>query len=379
MVKPLLVEVSQQILLKALQSISSAVSAQSLIPILSGIKVEAVAGGLSLTAGKTDMMLQYTIPSDKDHLIFHRHGSIVIPARYFIEIIRNLQSGLLSIESAEDLKVVIRGGKAIYHLCGMNAEEFPSLAKINGAQSLRFQNGPLKKMIRQVSFATASSPSRPALTGVSCLFDEKQVKLVATDGIRLASRITPIEDNAQMALPLVIIPGKQLADFSKMLSNEHDTTDISIDNNMILFKTKNLIMQSSLIEGSFPSTDKLKPASYSTEITLESLPFLHALERVSLLSDDNNVIKLSLSSQNIMELSSKTAAVGNVVEEVDVESSNGDSITIFFNGQYMIDIMSAIDCRNIVLGFNGKWSPIIVLPIDSPDSLYIVTPIRARD
>jgi DNA polymerase-3 subunit beta len=94
----LFVEVSQKSLSTALQHVVKAVSAKSPIPILSGICLRANSSGLTLIACNSAMMLQYRIPSDRDNLLIQKSGSIVAPARYFIDIIRNLPAGLVTLE-----------------------------------------------------------------------------------------------------------------------------------------------------------------------------------------------------------------------------------------------------------------------------------------
>lgn len=375
----MLIDIAQPLLYKALQAVSRAVSSQSVIPTLSGIKVQADAAGLSLTAGQTGLLLHYHIPCDNEQLQIKQMGSVVIPAYYLIHIVRHLPTGSLSLGSNEDLKVVIQGGKAVYHLCGMDAELFPQVAQNDRSHTISFPNGSLKKIIDGVSFAISSSQARPVLTGVACIREDDQVKWVATDGVRLASRITPIKNTALTTAAIIIIPGKHLIDFSRMLNDELATTDICIQDHMIVLKTGSLFMQSSLLEGSYPCTDRLKPDSFSTEITLDRNDFLRALERVTLLAGDSDVVKLDIISYHKVELSSKTTAVGDVIEEVDMEACMGDAITIYFNGNYMIDIIGAVDCSKVMLRLNGKWSPIIVQPLNSTDSLYIITPIRRRD
>lgn len=236
----------------------------------------------------------------------------------------------------------------------------------------------LKKWIKQVSFAASSSETRPVLTGVSCHFDHNEFKMLATDGIRLASRKTALNHSFTERHAHIIVPGNNLINYAKILNDEDAVTVVTIAGNRILFKSKNLMMQSSLIEGTYPSIDKITPNSCTTEITVNSSRFLHALERVSLMAEKNNIVKLHLTSEKTAQLFTKTAEVGDVIEDVSLEEINGDQLTIFFNGKYMIDIMRAIDSRQVLLRFSGKWSPIIVQPADNLTALYVLTPIRSN-
>lgn len=376
------IQVSQKLISYALSHVAAAVSSKSVIPILTGIKLQASDSGITFTACNSDIMLRYEIPINLPDVNVHKPGTIVIPARYFIDIIRGLTNGLVDITTEENLRVRIQSGKAMYHLSGMDPDEYPPMSAANQKETLHFSNKLLKRWVKQVSFAVSSSETRPVLTGVSCRFVEDQLTMIATDGIRLASRTAVIDEPLnEFSISQVVIPGKHLLEYSKMLQNEEATTSISFWANKIQLKSDQLTMQLSRLEGIFPSLDKITPTRYATEMTVDSLSFLHALERVSLLSGKDHVIKLQTSTSNnsnSIELSSKTAEVGDVMEEVLLETFLGESITLFFNGRYMIDIMRSVDCERVALRFTGKWAPIIVQPIDSPASFYILTPIRSN-
>jgi DNA polymerase-3 subunit beta len=240
LVKPLLLEVSQKSLYTALLYINPAVSNKGVIPILTGIKLHVDYSGLILTASNTAMLMQFKIPNDNVHLIVHNTGSIVISSRYFIDIIRNLPHDLIKIEIIEDLNVYIQSGKAKYNLNGMNPEEYPQIINQEHYSRLSFSNHHLKQLIRRVAFAVSSSEARPALTGVSYEINNDQLRFSASDGIRLSSQTTNkfISEHFDNFLT-VIIPGKHLFDLSKVLNDEHSTTDITIGSNTITFNTNN--------------------------------------------------------------------------------------------------------------------------------------------
>ncbi|MGM0881650.1 MAG: DNA polymerase III subunit beta [Bacillota bacterium] len=374
----MLIKVSQPLLNNALQQIAYAVPAKSLTPILSFIKLESELDGITLTACNGSMMLQCKIPLAENHVLVHQIGSALIPARYLIDIIRNLTADLITLTIDQNMRISIQSGHAIYRLNSMDPEHFPRMADFDNQDRIQLPNLLLKKWIKQVSFAASSSETRPLLTGVSCQFGHNEFKMLATDGVRLASRKTALNHSFTERNAPIIVPGKNLINYAKILNDEDAVTVVTIAGNRILFKSNNLMMQSSLIEGTYPSIDKITPNSYTTEITVNSSCFLHALERVSLMAEKDNIVKLHLTSEKTVQLFTKTAEVGDVLEEVSLEEINGLQLTIFFNGKYMIDIMRAIDSLQVLLRFSGKWNPIIVQPADNLTALYVLTPIRSN-
>jgi DNA polymerase-3 subunit beta len=372
--------VSQKLLSSAVHYITPAVSTKSVIPILSGIKLHVDNNGLILTAANTGMMMQYEIENDSENLIVHNSGSIVIHSRYFVDIVRNMPYGLIKIEINDGLNVCIQSGMARYKLNGINPEEYPNLVKHEHCGKLTFSNHHLKHIIKQVTFTISTSETRPVLTGVSCEISNDQLRFVATDSIRLSSQTTNKFTTEHFDKSMtVIIPGKQLLDFSRLLTNEQGITDIAIGGNTITFKTNNLTLQSSLIEGTYPSIDRLKPETFTSELIVETTKFLRALERVTLLSGESNNVKLILMTVNSIVLSSKTEAIGDVVEEVIIEELDGKQLSVTFNGRYMVDIIRAIDSKKVKLRFTDKLKPIVVQPIDNPNSFFLITQIRTPD
>jgi DNA polymerase-3 subunit beta len=374
----LLIEVSQQSLSVALQHITPVVSTKSVIPFLSGIRLNVDDNGLTLTTANSGVMVQYRIPNDTQDLVIRKNGSVVIPSRYFTDIIRNMPAGIVTINGVQN--VCIQSGKAIYNLNGMNPNEFPHFIKQETYSRLSLPNHDLKQMIKKVIFALSSSEARPVLTGVCCEVNDEHLRIVATDGIRLAAQTTNdylIEDFQKNIN--VIIPGKHLSDYSKMLTDQQSTTFITIGSNIITFNTKNITFQSSLIEGTYPSIDRITPDTFTSEFIADTDILLSALERVTLLSGEGKVVKLIIKTINSIDLSSQTAEIGDVNEEIQVDELFGSQVNISFNGKYMIDILRCIDSEKVKVSFSDKWKPIVVQPSDNSGSLFLITPIRTPD
>ncbi|MBP1994896.1 DNA polymerase III subunit beta [Paenibacillus eucommiae] len=376
----MLIKISQKLLMNGLQYVAHAAATKNAIPILSGIKLEADRRGLTLTAGNLGMMLQYRIPYNEEEAVVYEGGSIVVPSRHFVEIIRNLPAGLIKLEIKGAFNLGIHSDNAVYHLCGADAGDYPQISELNLHSRFTFSKDQLKSLIRRVSFAVSTSEARPVLTGVMCHFSSEDLRLIATDGVRLSSQTTNHYITTELAstATYVIIPGKHLSDYAKMLGDEHTSTELGIGDNKIIFKSNNLLMQSLLIDGTYPSVDKVKPEICTTEIVLDTFHVWHALERVSLLAGESKVVKLQVSSTNSIVLTSQTAEIGDVMEEVPVEELIGDEITVHFNGRYMIEIMRAIDSKQVKLSFSGPSKPILVQPTDTLNSFYMITPIRSH-
>lgn len=377
--KSLLIHVSKDSLSAALQVVLKVVSVNSSLPVLTGIMIQAEACGLTLTASNITMTIEYKILKDIDKLSVEQTGEIVVPARYFYEIIRKLDAGSVRLEVEDPFMLNIQSANTQFRLCGMDAAAFPRIHYIDHptTQKIRLNNTLLKRIIKRVIFAVSTSETRPVLTGVALQIDHHSIRLIATDGIRLAQVIEHM-DNPTTSNLNVVIPGTTLLDLSKMLSDgEDNTTEIEIGSNQIRFISNGLRVQSALLEGSYPSITNLIPESQLSEVIVNTDALLRIVERVSIVVGESVVLSV-LPSHNL-RLISKSAEIGDVKEEIPLEHLEGEPFSDSFNGKYLRDILRAMDSENLRIKFAGKERTLVIEPVDATlFSLFLITPMRTQ-
>ncbi|WP_405176279.1 DNA polymerase III subunit beta [Paenibacillus sp. FSL H8-0261] len=379
--RSLLIHVSKDSLSTALQAALKAISANSSSRVLSGIHIQAQAEGLTLTASNIRMTIEYKLPVKMDSMIVHKPGEIVVPARYFYEIIRKLDPGLIRLEIAETLILNIQSGNTQFRLCGMDTAEFPRIHYVDhpNTQKIRMKNTLLKQIFKHVVFVVSSLETRPVLTGVSLQIDNQNIRVVATDGIRLAQHVVEnVEDYG--ASPLnVIIPGSTLEDLLKIINDdEGSSTQIEIGQKQIRFISDGLRVQSALLEGTYPYVDNLIPQVYISEVIVKTERLLRVVERIAILAGES--VTLGVYPSGILHLISRTADVGEAKEEIPLEYLEGEYFRVAFNGKYFRDILRAIDSETLRIRFAGKERPLVIQPVDMTSStLFLITPMRTQD
>ncbi|OME74425.1 DNA polymerase III subunit beta [Paenibacillus odorifer] len=379
--RSLLIQVSKDSLSTALQAALKAISANSSSRVLSGIHIQAQAEGLTLTASNIRMTIEYKLPVKMDSMIVHKPGEIVVPARYFYEIIRKLDPGLIRLEIAETLILNIQSGNTQFRLCGMDTAEFPRIHYVDhpNTQKIRMKNTLLKQIFKHVVFAVSSLETRPVLTGVSLQIDNQNIRVVATDGIRLAQHVVEnVEDYG--ASPLnVIIPGSTLEDLLKIINDdEGSSVQIEIGQKQIRFISDGLRVQSVLLEGTYPYVDNLIPQVYISEVIVKTERLLRVVERIAILAGES--VTLGVYPSGILHLISRTADVGEAKEEIPLEYLEGEYFRVAFNGKYFRDILRAIDSDTLRIRFAGKERPLVIQPVDMTSStLFLITPMRTQD
>lgn len=376
------ISIKRDVLVKAVNDVSKAISIKTTIPILLGIKLETVGAGLSLKGSDADLSIEQTIPlesADGATLVeIETKGAAVLPAKLFAEIIRKLPTDDVIIEVLDNNTAVVKSGKSEFKLIGWDPTEYPKFPEIDSENSLTMSQKNLKETISTTIFAAADSESRPILTGVNWHLVDGVLTCVATDSHRLSKRNVPINSTTATELKAVI-PKKSLSDISKLLvEGSEDEVSITFTNNQSVFQFGNTIVYSRLLEGTYPDTSRLIPEDASTTIQVQKRALIDAIERAGLLTSiaNNHVIKLTTKESGVIDIHTSSAEVGNLQEEVEISSLTGDQINIAFSGKYMKEALRSLTGDEITLYFSGAMRPFVIKPNDETLALQLILPVR---
>lgn len=369
---------------ESIQHVSKAISSRTTIPILTGIKLEVNFQGMTLTASDTDISIQAFIPAedhDKQIVQIERPGSVVLPAKFFVEIIKKLPSQEIEMEVKEGFQTLIRSGSTDIQMVGLDPEEFPVLPSIEEDQIIMIPGDLLKNMIKQTAFSISTNETSPILTGILWNLSDNQFKFVATDRHRLASRTAVLDDADDIRFSNIVISGKTLNELSKIIPDQNTMIEIVVADNQVLFKIDRILFYSRILDGTYPDTSKIIPTTYKTELVLDSKQLSDSIDRAYLLSreEKTNIVRLQTMDDGTIEISSSSSELGKVTEQLEVAKFEGDPLRISFNSKYMLDVLKVVESQQLHIGFTGAMSPIIIKPLDESQSLYLILPYRTTN
>ncbi|WP_432371278.1 DNA polymerase III subunit beta [Staphylococcus chromogenes] len=355
-----------------------AISPRTTLPILTGIKIEATNEGVVLTGSDSEISIEITIPNQvdgEDIVEVKEPGSVVLPGRFFVDIIKKLPGKDVKLSTNEQFQTLITSGHSEFNLSGLDPDQYPLLPQVSSDDALQLPIKVLKNIIAQTNFAVSTSETRPVLTGVNWLIQENELICTATDSHRLAVRKLKLEEEIEDKN--VIIPGKALTELNKIMTENEEHIDIFFASNQVLFRVGHINFISRLLEGHYPDTSRLFPENYEIKLGLDNNDFYHAIDRASLLAREggNNVIKLS-TGDALVELSSTSPEIGTVKEEVTAQDVEGGNLKISFNSKYMMDALKAIDNDEVEVEFFGTMKPFILKPKDDDTVTQLILPIR---
>jgi len=364
-------------LVDKLAILARGVSTRSALPVLSGIMLQAQEGRLDLYSTDMELSIKASLSTSVEHA-----GEIVVPARLFTDVVRNLPEEQVVIEAGE-ATVAITAGRAGFSLNIWSASDFPQTSTFDTSGAFAIGREPFVETLTKVGRAASRDETRPILTGVLMTIEGDTLKMVATDSYRLAVKETKLGTVLEAEVQ-AIVPVKALGEVARLAAGMSDgDLEVAISENQALFKlagpTGDVWIASRLIDGQFPNYKQLLPETFDHEVTLDRDAFMAAARRVSLLAQKNAPLRLSF-SENKLTLKALTQDVGQAEESLDIEF-NGDAFEIGFNPAYLVDGIDAIEDAEVRLRFTTPLRPGLVSGAADGDGkfVYLIMPIRLNN
>lgn len=357
-------------LLEGVQLAAKVVPAKSAWAIVSHILVRTEGDYLRLSATDPDLMsLQCSVPAKV--LV---EGSTTVPARYFLEVLATLPEDEVSLESDERNVLTLQCRKSKYQMNGMPGEEFPPIPEVGEEVSFSVSQGLLREMIGQTLFAVSTDETRAILTGINLILTGDTLKLAATDTHRLAVRTSGVKD-AKGEIS-VIVPGRAMNELSRILSgDENEMVFVRAAHNHLLFQVGEITLTSRLIDGQFPSFDRVVPQERERLLTIPTEQLQNAVRRASIVARENShrIVMKTHGEQIIIK--AESGDLGSAYEEVEAVRE-GDDIEIAFNARYLLDVLNVLNSEGLYLELTTALKQGLIKPTEGSHYLYVIMPMQ---
>ncbi|MFC5602261.1 DNA polymerase III subunit beta [Sporosarcina koreensis] len=354
-------------------------SNKSLLPILSGIKIEANDAGVVLTGGNSELFIEKKIPlqiKGETVVQVHEAGSVVVVSKHFMNLLKKLPDDI-EISSDHMQAVLIKSGDIVTRLNGLAAVDYPKLPEIKILHSVEVEFSSLKDVIKQTIFAVSKSEAKPVLTGVKMEFDKNKLICTATDSHRLSRRA--IQITFPEGSHSVIVPSKSLMELLHLKEPSFATVHISIANQMILFSIENTILYSILIEGNYPNTQSLIPTDFVTKVTTNTRALMAGIDRACVFSEEwkHNNVHLSLIDNSILKITTNSAGIGMIEEQQKTSKVDGiPAIDMTFDGRFFLEALKGIQEEQVTISFCGVMKPAVIEPENDASYVQLISPLR---
>lgn len=361
------VKCAKSALSDALQLAASVSLSRSTVPVTMNVQLVADKKSESLQLSATDLevAVRLSVPADVSE-----DGVLVIPAVKTASIVRELQDEEIELTSDKTLCLITtREGR--FKIVGQDAGDFPALQNFDPASAISVSASELTKMVNKTEFAVSGESVRYPLTGILFETKDSELRLVSSDGKRLALIKTDLPKSAKTKAR-VIVPAKAMTLLTKVTSESEETIEINLEESQVKFRTKNGLVISRLIEGTFPDYQAVVPEKRSKSVTLKKEELYTALKQVSLLTNDKaRAVKLSL-SPGTLKLYSFSKEIGEANCQIQADYK-GEDFDIVFNPDYMLDYLRVVQGSLVEIALEDKTSAGLFK--SDPNYLYVLMPL----
>jgi DNA polymerase-3 subunit beta len=337
-------------------------------PILSGVLLEAVDGGLVLSSFDYEVSSRTEIAADVDET-----GTALVSGRLLAEIASRLPNAPVQF-STDDGKIVVSCGSARFTLLSMPVEEYPTLPQVEDRTGV-LPAEDFAAAVAQVAVAASRDDVTPVITGVQLEVGDNTLSLVATDRYRVAVRDidwdagnTPTPEGTT-----ALIPARTLSEVGKTFQHA-GTVAVSIvrsdERELIAFSADKRTVTSLLIKGNFPPVKRLFPEEVENYAVLNTGELIEATRRVSLVLEREAALRFTFSIDGLT-LEAAGSEQAQASETIDAHL-HGEDTVVSLKPSFLLDGLGAVHSEFVRISFTktenpNKPGPVLITSQSSKD------------
>jgi len=369
--------ISRENFLQPLQLVSGAVERKHTLPILGNVLLRVESETLWLTGTDLEVELMSSVKLSGEHT----EGSITVPAKKLLDIVKGLPEEVTIHFDVSDNKAVLKANRSKYTLSTLSAVDYPNLEDFDGEAEFEISQSQLKRLIDSVQFSMAQQDVRYYLNGMSLQTGENEVRTVATDGHRLAMAV--IEYAAQLPQKQVIIPRKGVLEINRLIEDSEVNVKVQLGNNHIRVFSQSFIFTSKLVDGRFPDYNRVLPRDADKGLVVDRNMVKGAFTRASILTNEKfKGVRLNIADGEL-KVTANNPEQEQAEESLEVDYS-GEPLEIGFNVLYLIDSLNAITSDSVIFKLSDSNASALIHGmttkndelVEDDSAQYVVMPMR---
>lgn len=366
--------IARNALLKGLQRVQGVVEKRNTMPILANVLLETTERGVTLFATDLELGIRASYPAT-----VKSRGAVTVSARKLFEIVRELPEADVRLSGDDGHALKIECARSRFRVAGLPPSDFPVFPGVGAEPLLAIERDAFLDLARRTLFAVGENDARYVLNGVLCSVERGMVKLVGTDGHRLAMAERPLSlpgGGGPAPETSAIVPKKALIEMKKLVEDsEEPTLHIHFSKAQMTFQQGDLVLLARLMEGNYPNYRQVIPSGNDKRVTLDKAGLEGALRRVALLSKERtNAVRFQIEPSRVV-VSTSNPDVGEAKEDLSA-SYEGDTLATGFNARYLLDVLGAVTGPEVVMEFKDPLSPCVIREPGQEGFLCVVMPMR---
>ncbi|MBW3535729.1 MAG: DNA polymerase III subunit beta [Gemmatimonadetes bacterium] len=366
--------ITRQNLHNGLAAVSASIPTKTTLPVLSNILFEATEEGVRMSGTDLDVAVRVRVPADVEE-----PGTLTAPGKKLQEIARELPDQPVEVSTRGD-QIEMRCGRSHFKLNGLPAEEFPTLPEVTFEGGWSVGGKQLHGLIHHTSFAVSTEESRPILNGVLWELRDGEMRMVATNGHRLARMTVPAGSSGTPTNTL-IVPPAALGQVQRLF-DDGDEIEVARNGNHLGFRAGGTEVYTRLIEGTYPNYEQVIPKDNDKHAIVEKRALESAVRRMAVVaSDQTHRIRLAFESGRV-HLNVLTPDLGEGHDELEL-GYDGEELEIGFNATYLLEVLRYMPTDEVKLTFKAPERAATLEPVGMEDQgvdyLCLVMPLRLLD
>ena len=366
--------ISREKLQEGLAAVAPSVPGKTTLPVLANILIETSERGIRVSGTDLDIAVTTEVAADVESA-----GAITLPAKKLAEIARELPPAPVKFAAVGEQRATLECGRSRFKLLGLSKDEFPAFPGVKFQDGWKVRSADLQKLISHTAFAVSTEESRPILNGVLWELRADRMRMVATNGHRLAKIELGLKEGGGPSADM-IVPPKALEQVRRLFPPDEEL-EIARGENHLGFRSPFTSVFTRVIEGPYPNYDQVIPRDNDRFATMDKASLVGALKRMSVVaSDQTHRIRLSFNA-GMLKFSVQTPDLGEAQDELPVRY-DGDPLDIGFNASYLLEILRYMPTEEVRLTFKAPERAATVEPEgwnDPATFLCLIMPLRLVD
>jgi len=361
-------KIGRKALVEALETISSVVSSRPTLPILGNVLMDVRKKEAILTA--TDLEVGIVISLEAQ---IRGEGKLTIPAKKLLDVVREMPGDEIHAESDSAARLLLKAGSAEIKLLGLLPDEFPQLPEVKKEAEIAVSSQVLVRMIRKTLYSVSADETRYVLNGAYIVWEKGELKMVTTDGRRLAFIRQPLDSTGGKGE--AIIPTKALQELTKLISQREEKVGIILGEGYAKFLVGAATLTTRLIDGNFPDYEQVIPKAQDKKVIVETDALLAGVKRAALIAADrSSSVRIDV-EKNQLTLSAASHELGEAREEIPAKYS-GESLSVAYTARCLMDGLKNMDSKEVAVELSTALAPGVIRPVGDESYLCVVMPIR---
>ena len=356
----------------SLAAVSASIPSKTTLPVLSNILFEAKEDAVWMSGTDLDVAVRVKVPVN-----VKEPGFLTAPGKKLQEITRDLPEQPVEVATRGE-QIEIKCRKSHFKLNGLPADEFPSLAEVDFSEGWRVMGKDVNRLIHHTAFAVSTEESRPILNGVLWELRDRSMRMVATNGHRLARMGVPAESSGAPSADF-IVPPNALQQVQRLFKDD-DTIEVARSGNHLGFRADSTEVYTRLIEGTYPNYDQVIPQDNDEVATIDKKALESAVRRMAVVaSDQTHRIRLKFEPGRV-HLNVLTPDLGEGHDELEI-GYEGEELEIGFNANYLLEVIRYMPTDEVDVAFKAPERAATIVPAGNEDIDYLclVMPLRLLD